>query len=263
MNTDSFHALTPEQLQQCVDRSIYEPVEFLSSVSSTNAVIWEREWHPEPPRKSVLLASQQTAGRGRTGNIWVSPPGGLYLSILRRVTEGTARSSLFSLLAGLAVVRAMEGMLGLKASLKWPNDVLVEDRKIAGILCEGRGLWQVVGIGINVNVSTLMLGEPLQSSSASLMELLGRPVSMGELAGKLLAEFHRVETDYLSSGRFPLSDYLHYFPFRGQEVIMETTSGPARGVIRTVTPDGGLLVEHEDGSRICVRSGEVRHVRRP
>ncbi|HZH80428.1 MAG TPA: biotin--[acetyl-CoA-carboxylase] ligase, partial [Gemmatimonadales bacterium] len=106
------------------------------------------------PAASVVIAEQQTAGRGRDGRTWHSPPGGVWLGVLLRPTR--AELGVLSVRVGLAVADAVDGLLGrAETRLKWPNDVLLAERKLAGILCEGRWHGEVLqwlGLGVGINV---------------------------------------------------------------------------------------------------------------
>jgi biotin-[acetyl-CoA-carboxylase] ligase BirA-like protein len=143
------------------------------------------------PDGTVVLAGRQTAGRGRHGRTWHSPDGGLYLSLLLRPDLDPARGGWVTLAAALAVVRRV-GSLGAEARIKWPNDVLCGDRKLAGILAEaalegGRIAQLVVGIGVNLSWE----GEVpagLRDRAVALSELVSAPFDVDRLTAGLLVE---------------------------------------------------------------------------
>lgn len=217
------------------------------------------------PHGTVVVAEEQTAGRGRHGNRWSSPPGaGLYLSVLLR----TDSPPVLTLAAGVAVAEALAGSAGLDASLEWPNDVVVEAagrrRKVAGILAEASTVGDrvdrvVVGIGINLRDGAWP--PEVATRAGSVEGLTGRPVDPGlllvEVLAALAASCHELEAGRVSAllGRWealaPSS--------RGAAV--EWSEGPRRrrGVTEGVDGQGALIVR-VGGRRERLSGGEVRHV---
>jgi BirA family biotin operon repressor/biotin-[acetyl-CoA-carboxylase] ligase len=198
---------------------------------------------------TVVIAESQTSGRGREGKRWESAAGtGLWFSLVAPPREPAARA-LIPLRVGLAACRAIEAVApGVRAGLKWPNDVLIAGRKAAGVLCESTPAATVIGIGVNVRPGGLPL--PLARAAIALEDAVDRPVHRGELAGRLLAELRellapaslRLEGDV---GReVEARDIL-----KGRRVLAAT--GDA-GVARGIGPDGALRLE--------MASGEVRSV---
>jgi BirA family biotin operon repressor/biotin-[acetyl-CoA-carboxylase] ligase len=165
------------------------PVVALESVDSTNEEV-RRRAAAGAPEGLVVVADSQTAGRGRRGHTWHSPPGaGVYLSLLLRPKVPAAEAVALPLRAGLATCRALRA-LGLEPVLKWPNDVLVGGRKVAGILVEsvtGReGLVDVAVVGIGVNVAAHPMPADIAHTATSIESALGRPVPRADLAARLL-----------------------------------------------------------------------------
>ena len=202
---------------------------------------------------TAVLAAEQTGARGSRGNPWISPAGGLWLSVLLR-PERSSGLDLLSLRVGLAVSEVLSSMEpGAPIRIKWPNDLMLGDRKVGGILCEARWqgdalVWVVVGLGLNV---TNPVPEGLPSAAGNLADRLpGR--SAAELAEPLAGVVRRIETETstLSAGeleRFRARDWL-----RGRPV-----KAPTAGMGDGIAPDGALLLRLGDGRQVAVRAGPV------
>ena len=208
------------------------------------------------PPFTVVVAEQQTAGRGRAGAGWHSPAGGgLWLSTL--LPLGDAVPLHLPLLVGLAAARAAEAACpGLRVGLKWPNDLEVEGRKAGGILCERGDGVVVAGIGLNVRQRPADFPEELADRAISLETALGGKVSRGALAGALLAELAR--TSAAPTSRLTddgLAELAGRDVLRGRRVA---TQQAGEGTARGIDGDGALLLERPDGARVRVLAGSVR-----
>ena len=235
------------------------PIEHHAVLGSTSDRLkdWAREGAPE---LSVVLADSQRAGRGRQGKVWASPPGNSYLSVLLCPEPG--RGGLVPLLGGVATCAALAS-LGASARVKWPNDVLVDEKKLAGILAEGswgaRGVeWVTLGIGVNVDPQA-----PLPESATSLRAETGRVVSPLIVAAAVLAQV-RLWYHALASGR--AHELLAAWrdrsvPWWGRLVLVPVGDQVIRGVATDIDHDGALLVRLADGRLQRVISGEVSRVR--
>lgn len=216
----------------------------------------------------LVVADEQTTGRGRRGHEWSSPPGaGLYFSILLRppAADDSRQPSavgLITLAAGVAVGEGIRNATGLDVSLKWPNDVLVERRKVAGILAEGVGLGlpaQAIVLGIGINVREASLPATIASRATSLAGELGRAVDHGDVLAAVLAaladQYRR-----LLDGRY--DEVLRAWRLRapwatGAEVEWDTPQGVMRGVTTGIDDSGALLVRTPAGTERLI-AGEVR-----
>jgi len=161
-------------------------VRWLPSTTSTMDVA-SKLAHEGAPHGVVIAADEQTAGRGRRGTTWISPPGaGLYFSFISRPSAGAA---LITLAAGVAVREGIKTATGLGADLKWPNDVIVDRRKLAGILAEGVAIGspgQAVIIGIGVNVLPAAYPPDVAARATSLEGELARPIDRGVVLCEIL-----------------------------------------------------------------------------
>lgn len=240
----------------------------LPEVGSTNAVLLRRAGDGEA-EGLVLVAEHQAAGRGRMDRTWISPPrAGLTVSVLVRPDVPAARRSWLPLLTGVALAESVSELTGVRASLKWPNDLLAADgRKLAGILAEavtppdGPGA-VVVGVGLNVSTTA---GE-LPETGTSLAVVAGRPVDRGPVLLAFLRALERryrawveVLGDPVSSGL--ARDYLTWCSTVGQEVDVTLPDGSTvGGTAEAVDWDGRLVVRTPAGV-LELASGDVRHVR--
>ena len=230
-------------------------VEYHETIDSTNARA--RDLAVDGRANVVVLADAQTGGRGRLDRAWSSPSGGIWLSILSRPQVPPAQAPAYTLAAAVATTRAVRDA-GVDASIKWPNDVLVGDRKLAGILTEMEGeadrvSWLVVGIGINANVDAADL--PTDRPVTTVREEVG-DVDRRELTQSLLAAFHELTVDLqqvLPAWR-KLSSTL------GQRVRVETPGEEIVGDAVDVRFPGSLVVETAEGTRE-VTAGDCEHLR--
>ena len=228
--------------------------------------------HDGAPHGTLVVAERQTAGRGRLGRQWYSPAAGnLYSSLLLRELPGPSRVAWVPLVAAVAVASAVDQVTGLRTSLKWPNDILVAERKIGGILCESTGLGTsaavlVVGIGLNVNANRDELPEDIRSFATTMAAEAGQFFSRADLIGRLLAEFEpRYEQLLSADSPRTFDEYRARCATLGQHVRAELGQGQrVQGRATAITDDGSLALMPDDRATtapICVRAGDVVHLR--
>jgi len=230
-------------------------VEYHQTIGSTNSRA--RELADEGAGNVAVLADEQTGGRGRLDRGWTSPSGGIWLSILLRPDIPPTQAPAFTLAAAVATARAVR-QAGVDVSIKWPNDVLVGDRKLAGILTEMEGeadriSWLIAGIGINANVDAGDL-PPAQPVTA-LRDEVG-DVDRREITQSLLAEFHRLSTDLDEV----LPAWRELSATLGRRVRIETAGEDVVGEAVGVRFPGTLVVETGEGTRE-VSAGDCEHLR--
>lgn len=212
------------------------------------------------PEGTVIVAEEQTAGRGRLGRPWASPRGGIWLSVILRPQLPLPQAPLIGLAAATAVARAIRATTGLLARVKWPNDVLVEGRKVVGVLVEaGPGAeWVIVGIGINANVPRAALPEGTGYPATSLEEVLGHPVDRGILVRALLRELERKYEALGAGGALPIvRTWREMADTLGRVVRAETGGAVLEGVAEDIDDSGALLVRGRDGTVHRVIAGEI------
>jgi BirA family biotin operon repressor/biotin-[acetyl-CoA-carboxylase] ligase len=246
------------------DSALWRSLEVVPEIGSTNAALVATA-ADDSPEGAVLVAEHQVAGRGRLDRIWTSPPrAGLTVSVLLRPDVPAARRAWLPLLTGVALAEAVGEVTGVRASLKWPNDLLAGDgRKLAGILAESRGTAVVVGVGLNVSTTEAELPDTGTSLSRVTGATVDRaPVLLAYL--RALERRYRAWTDVLgdpvSSGL--AQDYVRWCSTVGTDVAVTLPDGSIlEGVARAIDWDGRLVVATPEGT-VELASGDVRHVRR-
>jgi BirA family biotin operon repressor/biotin-[acetyl-CoA-carboxylase] ligase len=249
-------------------------LDVVASTGSTNVDLLARAagdaaW----PEGQVLVAEEQTAGRGRLGRTWTSVPGAslTFSVLLRPATVPAARRGWLALLAGVAVASAVRSVTGggVAAVLKWPNDVLVGDRKLAGILAEQSPDGSAVVIGTGINVAAPADALPVSPAGLAGTSLLveGATVAREALLLEVLRQLERwyvafrADPDPVRAGL--LDAYRPLCVTLGQKVRVELPVGRfTTGVARGIDPDGRLLVSDNPGDPpMAISAGDVVHVR--
>ncbi|HEU5206291.1 MAG TPA: biotin--[acetyl-CoA-carboxylase] ligase [Gaiellaceae bacterium] len=202
------------------------------------------------PEGAIVVADHQTAGRGRLGRTWETPPGkALLVSILLRPPDERNPAEI-SLVAGVAVADALERTLGLSVQLKWPNDVMLRRRKVAGCLAEARDDVVVLGIGVNVNQTR----DELPATAGSVLTLTGRELDREDLLATLLEDLVARYRAWSEGGLGAVYEGLGPRDFlRGRNVSVNGTSGVATMIDR----QGRLEIRVAHGETVAVESGEV------
>ena len=227
------------------------------SVTSTMEVA-KREARQGAAGGTVILADEQTAGKGRLKRVWLSPRGSIALSII--LYPSLASLSSLIMPAALAVVHSIEAATGLKSQIKWPNDILINGRKVCGILIESdiQGdtvNYTIVGIGINVNLRLADFPE-IQPIATSLSDELGRDVERLSVICCLLVEIERLYLA-LSAGGSIYEEWRDSLVTLGRRVRVKTGQTMYEGVAESVASDGSLLLRGLDGNLTKIVAGDV------
>ncbi len=244
-------------------RALGRVLEYHEMVDSTNRAAAELALRGAP-EGAVVVADAQSAGRGRMGRRWESPAGeNLYFSVLLTPSVEPARVPQLALVAAVAVHEGLAACCpDIPALIKWPNDILVGGRKLAGILCEAsleadRVHRVILGVGINVNGA----GVPraLRGSATTLRIAGGRETSRPALLGAVLNQLEVRYEGWLRDGS--LSGLLGYFEghsaLNGRPVAAENLTGVVRGIARGITPTGELVIERAGGALVHLLAGDV------
>jgi BirA family biotin operon repressor/biotin-[acetyl-CoA-carboxylase] ligase len=259
----SFDAARFAELRRARALAWGDPLAHYHEIGSTNDAALSAA-RAGAPAGSVFVADHQSAGRGRTGKTWLSKAGaGLLFSVLLRPRSSAELSSSLTLAVGLGVRAALETVAAGHFTVKWPNDVLANGRKVAGVLCEGllsgRELDAIV-VGVGINVARQELPPDLTGAVTCLEDLVlaGDVVpSREELLVEALAAIESRARRHLGGGFALLHDeFTAHDALAGRRVSVSGAS-EARGLARGVDHDGQLLVE-DDGVVMSLRSGTVR-----
>lgn len=204
----------------------------------------------------TLLALEQTAGRGRRGAQWFSPPGdALAFSILVRPDEPKSLWPRLALAAGLAVSEAAEGF-GCRAGIKWPNDVWIDHRKVAGILVEAGQDFAIIGIGINVH--TTEFPAELSTIATSMALAGGTCTSRAEVLEAIVRRFALRRNQIGADFPHLIRSVRQRCVLTGHHVSLNTASGPLRGIVSGISDSGELLLDTPTGTLALIQADEVR-----
>lgn len=206
---------------------------------------------------AVVIAGEQTGGRGRIKRRWLSPSGNIALSIV--IYPGVSSLPYLIMIASLAVVHSIEAATGLKTQIKWPNDVLIKGKKVCGILVEnevkGNRIYAVIGIGINVNLHVADFPD-IAATATSLNDESGKEISRVDMIRHILVE---MECLYLTlpHGESIYQEWRDRLVTIGKRVHVESSGNIIEGMAEDVNRSGALRLRHADGSSTMIVAGDV------
>jgi BirA family biotin operon repressor/biotin-[acetyl-CoA-carboxylase] ligase len=259
--------LTPELLRAGLKSSLFgKRIYHFFRTDSTNRVGMELGYAGEP-EGAVILAEEQTAGRGRAGRSWHSErAAGIYVTLLLRPKISPMQAPLLTMMAGLSAYAAIQAQTGLQLDLKWPNDLILNGKKLGGILTEMHAdtslvRFVIVGIGINVNQEKFP-GE-LNGIATSLHAETGKNQSRLELLARLLREFESDYNRFLREGAASVTERFTKASSYAMGKKVRVTNGAESfsGVTAGLAPEGLLQVEREDGKTVMVIAGDVAEIK--
>lgn len=254
--------MNQHELKKALAKLPVGDVRYFDSIGSTNneALAWATSGAKD---LSLVIADEQTAGRGRLDRKWFTPKGtALAFSLILCPTTGEKPHLTRTVgLAALAITDALRTR-GLVAQIKWPNDILLEGRKVAGILTES--IWSgdeldcvVIGVGINVSKGAVPAADLLQFPATSLEDALGSTVERAKLLRDVLAGMIALRP-HLGTSSF-IASWEKALAFRGEPVQVEDGSHPPlTGKLLGLESDGSLKLSGQDGKSVTVRFGDVR-----
>lgn len=236
---------------------------YFAELASTNSQAWQLAEQGAADGE-IVVAEAQSAGRGRLGRQWASPPfANLYLSIVLRPRLAPTEIAQVTLMAAVALADAVSGFIPNRPTIKWPNDILVDGKKLAGILtelaCDENGVkFVILGIGVNVNYQPAAMPAAIGGRATSMLALVQSEVPREAFLTRLIQDLDRCYGVLESAGFSALAPrWESYFGLRGAAVkvamVNETLIGRALGLDR----DGALLVEDASGVRQRVLAGDV------
>lgn len=245
--------LLPLEIQDGLGTNIIgKTVYHCHEVDSTNRYMRELARAGEP-EGSVVLAETQTAGRGRLGRLWKSPNGGIWMSLLLRPKLPPHQAQLLTLLAAVAAVEATAAVSSVKPGIKWPNDLLVSGKKLAGILTEVSAEIEqvnyiVIGLGVNVNIDRDEFGPELQGVATSLLAQSGQRINRVSWVQAFLRNMDREYVQIQSAGFAEvLTRWRRYSVTLGRDVDVSLAENTVTGMALDIDEQGALLVRTESG----------------
>lgn len=243
---------------------IARELKYYSTTNSTNKKARALA-EADAPEGTMIIAETQGDGRGRRGRAWASPKGGLWLTLVLRPNIPPNRAPIITLLTGVVVAKTIRKTTELDASVKWPNDVRIHDKKVCGILTEISTEPEIInyillGLGINVNILKTDFPKELQNTITSLQEELNSEVDSINFLQELLMEF---EKEYLRFSKSPansipkiLETWRQYSDTLGRNVKIVTISGEITGLAAEISNDGALIVVTEHGDEHKIVAGD-------
>lgn len=235
---------------------------YFDSIDSTNNEL-KRQAETQVCHGLLAVAEEQTAGRGRRGHAWVSPPGtGIWFSFLLKPQISPDKASMLTLVAAIAVARAISETTGLVSQIKWPNDIVVNKKKVCGMLTElSAEMTQVnyVVIGIGINANNREFPNEIKETATSLYIESGKPVKRAAVIEAVGRYFEQYYDAFIKAGDLSLimNEYNDMLVNAGNQVRI--ISGDSEEIYTAVgiNPQGELVVKDEDGNIKDIRSGEV------
>ncbi|MDI6723519.1 MAG: biotin--[acetyl-CoA-carboxylase] ligase [Methanobacterium sp.] len=244
---------------------IGKEIHYFREVDSTNEVA-KRLAQEGAAEGVVVIAESQKRGRGRRGKPWISPLGGAWMSIILRPDTLPINAPQLTFTAGVAAADTIKEEYGLDVGIKWPNDILIENKKVCGILTEISTAidsidYIIAGIGIDANVDLDLLPPELRENTTSLKNELEKDISRMILVRKFLENFEEMYNEF-NKGNFRniLNRWRKYSKTIGSKVEVRTGTKIVKGEAVGVNSEGALILELKDGSLKKMISGECRHV---
>ncbi|WJI10215.1 biotin--[acetyl-CoA-carboxylase] ligase [Methanobacterium sp. CWC-01] len=257
--------LLPYQIQEDLHTSyIGHDIRYFSEVDSTNEVA-KKLAEEGASQGTIVIAEVQRRGKGRLGKRWLSPEGGVWMTIILRPDIALVKAPLLTLVTGVAVAETLQSRCGLDVGIKWPNDILIGEKKVCGILTEvsenkGALDYVVLGIGIDLNVDVEDFPRDLKEGATSLKNELDQEIYGVEVVQRFLENFEAIYEEF-EKGQFPaiLAQWRRLSKTIGRQVEVHKKGHMVVGEAVGINRDGALILEEEDGTLIKVISGECVH----
>ncbi|MDP2945339.1 MAG: biotin--[acetyl-CoA-carboxylase] ligase [Atribacterota bacterium] len=258
--------LIPQEVQRRLfTKYIGKEVYYFPELKSTNIIAKEKALHRAEGinEGTLIIAERQSAGKGRLGREWFSPAGGIWLSIILYPQLPPSYIPRITLMTAVAVVKAIKMCVQIEPQIKWPNDILINEKKVCGILTEMSAEldiinWVVVGIGINVNIDHRKFPEDIQENTISLKEVLGKEVLRVKMVQIFLQEFEKY---YESLKRREFSSILRewklYSHTLGRKIRVDMGERIVTGEAVNINEEGALILKKEDGELVEIISGTI------
>ncbi|MBA7541511.1 Bifunctional ligase/repressor BirA [subsurface metagenome] len=258
--------LLPQEIQRGLSTNyVGKKIYYFPELKSTNIMAKEKALHRAEgiDEGTLIIAERQSAGKGRLGREWFSPVGGIWFSIILYPQLSPSYISRITLMTAVAVVKAIKTCTQIKSQIKWPNDILINEKKVCGILTEMSAEldiinWVVVGIGINVNIDHREFPEDIQKNTISLKETSGKEISRVKLAQTFLQEFEKYY-EILKGREFSsiLKEWKLYSHTLGKKIKVDMGEKIITGEAMDINESGALILKKEDGELLEIISGTI------
>lgn len=250
--------------QSCI---IGKKILFLDTIGSTNTYamgLAEKGYLDG----TVIIANSQTRGKGRLGRNWFSPPNkNLYMSIILRPSVPPTDAPILTLMSAVACISAIKNSLPIPASIKWPNDLMISEKKFGGILTEIKAdmdniSYAVVGIGININIETKEIPDEIREYATSIKIETGQKQSRNKIAIEILKKMDKWYRIFLNKGKEPIiSEWLKLSSTIGRAVKATIGENIFKGTAQDIDESGMLILRLSDGSIKKISAGDITHLR--
>jgi len=258
--------LIPQEVQRGLfTKYIGKEIYYFPELKSTNIMAKEKALHRAEGinEGTLIIAERQSAGKGRLGREWFSPAGGICLSIILYPQLPPSYIPRITLMTAVAVVKAIKMCTQIEPKIKWPNDILINEKKVCGILTEMNAEldiinWVVVGIGINVNIDHREFPEDIQKNTISLKEVSGKEILRVKMVQIFLQEFEKYY-ESLKKREFSsiLKEWKLYSHTLGRKIRVDIGEKIIIGEAVNINEEGALILKKEDGELIKIISGTV------
>ena len=258
--------LLPQEIQNSLSTNyIGQKIYYFLELESTNIIAKEKALHREEGvnEGTIIIAERQSAGKGRLGRKWFSPEGGIWLSIILYPRLSPSYIPRMTLMTAVAVVNSLKKYTDIKTQIKWPNDILINEKKFCGILTEMSAEldlinWVVVGIGINANINQVEFPEDIKYNSVSLKEILGKKISRVRLIQIFLEEFEKYY-ERLKRKEFSsvLKEWKLFSHTLGKKIKVNIGEKVVTGEAIDINEKGALILKKKDGELIEIISGTI------
>lgn len=263
---DSPDTLSPARIKDGLRTNLIgKNIQYFKEIESTNIIA--RQMAGSVEEGTVVIAESQTGGLGRLGRKWISPEGGIWFSVILKPKMQPIYAPRITLLAGVAAAKVIRGY-GLPAKIKWPNDVLLNNKKVCGILTEiGAEMdsinYVILGIGIDANVDTETFPDEVRDLSTSLKKELGHEIDRVEFVQKLLSELESLYLKFQKEGFSSiLEEWRNMCGTIGEWVKITTQTRTIYGEAIGVDSEGALILETGEGKLEKIVAGNCEHLRR-
>jgi BirA family transcriptional regulator, biotin operon repressor / biotin---[acetyl-CoA-carboxylase] ligase len=260
--------LLPNEIKRNLNTQyIGNKIHYFKEVDSTNEVA-KALAKEDAVEGTTIIAERQSRGKGRHGKKWISPSGGVWMSIILRPEISPVKAPNLTLITGVAVAKTIKMEYDLDVGIKWPNDIIIGEKKVCGILIEVNTHmdtidYLIVGIGIDANVDVDLFPPDLREGATSLKHELKKEISGVKLVQRFLKNFEIVYNDF-KEGSFLdiLKDWRKFSKTVGNYVEIIKRTETVRGEAVGINNEGALIIELDDGNFRKVISGECFHIKR-
>lgn len=240
-------------------------IHFYDELESTNDTA-KKFVEEDAKEGTVIIAGHQTAGRTRKYAGWISPEGGIYMTLILRPELSLVEASKLTIVTGVAIAKTLHDEFGIDAGIKWPNDILINDKKIAGILTEAVTDYStnklkavLVGIGIDVNIDENDIPKELESVATSVKKEIEKELNRAELLRVFLHIFEELYDEFINGNfKYIVSEWRRLSATTGNRVKVYKNARVIFADAVGITNEGILIVERDDGTLEKITSGEVQ-----